>query len=334
LGKNSRERHKAKRKAAEAAHRRRSAGPADADDPLGLFGAPRIPSQLELAEQIIGRAIHAQHGAHSAELDRCRALLIAGPGGAVGIQVVNRALLARLLRDVEQAWRRGWQPAELVRVARRECTARHGRLMVDAIAAQMRGYPTATVDQRWQAQLAAVEALLVTPDRHVMVVVLPPHPCIDGRHLRLPPLVDGRPGITAHPRRDGIDHQAAVTCGALTAGHPDQLGRLPSAPPRLLHVAQQPGQQSTVDDLDPDRPAQASDQPGTAAVKLGAAFAVLGVDRLTDDLFREFELRRGTRCAEQAQRIIGVCRPRGPSAVRRFRRLPLGLVPLPTVLTH
>jgi len=109
-------------------------------------------------EQVIALAIHAQHGEHGAELDRCRALLIAGPGGAVGIQVVNRALLARLLRDVEQAWRRGWQPAELVRVARRECTARHSRLMVDAIAAQMRGYPTATVDQRWQAQVVALEA--------------------------------------------------------------------------------------------------------------------------------------------------------------------------------
>ena len=159
MGKNSRERHKAKRKAADAAQRRRSErAAAGADDPLGLFGAPRIPSQLELAEQIIEQAIHAQHGEYSAELDRCRALLTAGPGGAAGIQVVNRALLARLLHDVEQAWRRGWQPAELVRVARRECSARHGRLMVDAIAARMRGYPTAAVDQRWQSQLALLDA--------------------------------------------------------------------------------------------------------------------------------------------------------------------------------
>jgi Protein of unknown function (DUF2786) len=158
MGKNSRERHRAKRKAAEAAQRRRSGGPADAGDPVGLFGAPCVPSQLELAEQIVGQAIHAQHCEHSAELDRCRALLIAGPGGAAGIQVVNRVLLARLTGDVEQAWRRGWQPAELVRVARRECTASHRRLMVDAIAARMRDYPRATVDQRWQSQLAALDA--------------------------------------------------------------------------------------------------------------------------------------------------------------------------------
>jgi hypothetical protein len=158
MGKNSRERHRAKRKAADAAQRRRAAGAPGVDDPTGLFGAPRIPSQRQLAEQIIDQAIHAHHCEDTAELERCRALLTAGPGGATGVQVVNRALLASLLRDVEHAWQRGWQPAELVRVARREYTARHGRLMVDAIAAQMRSYPTATVDQRWQSQLVALDA--------------------------------------------------------------------------------------------------------------------------------------------------------------------------------
>jgi hypothetical protein len=159
VGKNSSERHKAKRKAAAAAQRRRPTEPADGfDDPLGLFGMPRRPSPLELAEQIIEQAIHAQHGEHRTEFDRCGALLVAGPGGASGLHGVNRALLARLLRDIEGTWRRGWQPAELVRVARRERTARHGRLLADAIAARMRDYPAATVDPRWQAQLAALDA--------------------------------------------------------------------------------------------------------------------------------------------------------------------------------
>jgi hypothetical protein len=158
MGKNSRERHKAKQKAAAAAQRRRAAWAPGSEDPLGVFGAPRIPSQRQLADQIIDQAIHAQHSDDRAGLDRCYALLTAGPGGATGIQVVNRALLAALLREVEHAWRRGWQPAELVRVARREYAAPHGRLMGDAIAAQMRGYPTATVDQRWQSQLAALDA--------------------------------------------------------------------------------------------------------------------------------------------------------------------------------
>ncbi|WP_308442667.1 DUF2786 domain-containing protein [Rugosimonospora africana] len=117
-----------------------------------------MPSQRQLAEQIIDQAVRAQHRADLAELDQCCALLAAGPGGATGIQVVNRTLLTRLLREVEHAWRDGWQPAELVRVARREYATRHGRLLVDAIAAQMRSYSSATVDQRWQSQLAALDA--------------------------------------------------------------------------------------------------------------------------------------------------------------------------------
>jgi uncharacterized protein DUF2786 len=172
VGKNSRERHKAKRKTAEANQRRRPERPAaGADDPLGLFGAARGPSQLELADQIITQAIMAQYEGHGAELVRCRGLLAAGPGGAAGIQVVNRALLTRLLHDVEQAWRRGWQPAELVRAARREATARHARVMVDAIAGRMRDHPQATVDERWRAQLTALEARVwwEHDDRYVTV---------------------------------------------------------------------------------------------------------------------------------------------------------------------
>ena len=158
MGKNSRERHKAKRKAADAAQRRRAAEVPGIDDPLGLFGGTHTPTQRQLAEQIIEQAAHATYLGETAEADRCRDLLAAGPGGAAGFQVVNRALLAVLLREVEHAWRRAWQPAELVRAARREHTARHGRLLVDVVAAQMRSYSTATVDPRWRSQLAALDA--------------------------------------------------------------------------------------------------------------------------------------------------------------------------------
>jgi hypothetical protein len=158
MGRNSRERHKAKRKATGSAQRRGAAWTPGSEDPPGLFGTPPDPSRRQLVERIIDQAIDARHGEDPSEFDRCRALLTAGPGGPTGIQIVNRALLAALLREVEHAWQRGWQPAELVRVARREYSPRHGRLVVDAIAAQMRSYPAATVDHRWQSQLAALDA--------------------------------------------------------------------------------------------------------------------------------------------------------------------------------
>lgn len=157
MGKNSRERHKAKRKAAAAAQRQRAAATGQ-DDPLGRYGGSSVPTQRQLADQIINQAMVARQHDDEAELDDCLSLLITGPGGAAGLQVVNRALLTYLLHEVEQAWRRGWQPAELVRVARREHAARHGRLMIDVIAAQMRGYAAATVDPPWQSQLTSLDA--------------------------------------------------------------------------------------------------------------------------------------------------------------------------------
>nr|WP_306839774.1 DUF2786 domain-containing protein [Catenuloplanes nepalensis] len=117
-----------------------------------------MPSQRQIADELIDQAVYAQHTEDFAEAGRCRMLLVDGPGGAAGIQVVNRALFDKLLRDVENAWRRGWQPAELVRAARREHTARHARLLADVIAACMRRYPAATVDHRWSAQLTAMDA--------------------------------------------------------------------------------------------------------------------------------------------------------------------------------
>jgi hypothetical protein len=158
MGRNSRERHRAKRKAADAAQRRRAARTPGFDDPPSVFGGFGVPSQRERAEQIIDEAIYARDREDVAEFDRCRALLTAGSGGGSGIRVVNRALLTSLLRAVEHAWRRGWQPAELVRMARREHTTRHGALMVDAIAAQMRTYAAAAVDRRWRLQLADLDA--------------------------------------------------------------------------------------------------------------------------------------------------------------------------------
>jgi hypothetical protein len=70
----------------------------------------------------------------------------------------SRSLLARFQAEVLSAWQRGWQPAELVRVVRRQTTARHAALVIDAIAAQMRDYAPATVDERWSAQLAELDA--------------------------------------------------------------------------------------------------------------------------------------------------------------------------------
>jgi hypothetical protein len=73
-------------------------------------------------------------------------------------RVVNQKLWELLSRAVTNAWQRGWQPAELVRQVERQFSTRHARLATDAVAAEMRGYAAATVDNPWSAQLAALGA--------------------------------------------------------------------------------------------------------------------------------------------------------------------------------
>ena len=57
-----------------------------------------------------------------------------------------------------RAWQRGWQPAELARHVGRELSADHAAMVADMITAELLGYPAATVDDRWAAQAAALEA--------------------------------------------------------------------------------------------------------------------------------------------------------------------------------
>jgi len=59
---------------------------------------------------------------------------------------------------VTRAWQRGWQPAELARHVGRELSANHAAMVADMITAELLGYPAATVDDRWAAQAAALEA--------------------------------------------------------------------------------------------------------------------------------------------------------------------------------
>ncbi|MEI5008415.1 DUF2786 domain-containing protein [Streptomyces sp. PmtA] len=75
---------------------------------------------------------------------------------------MGRAVLAAGSEVLHAVWHRGWQPADVVRAARRELKARHGRLAADLIAAEHRAYPTPTpttgLDGRWAAQLAILSA--------------------------------------------------------------------------------------------------------------------------------------------------------------------------------
>ncbi|MFB6979219.1 DUF2786 domain-containing protein [Streptomyces scopuliridis] len=87
-------------------------------------------------------------------------------GGADGIDTgasllaADPAADAELRRRGEQfvrlAWERGWQPADVVRLVRRDLDGPHLRLLAELIAAEARRYES--LPPRWAAQLADLDA--------------------------------------------------------------------------------------------------------------------------------------------------------------------------------
>jgi len=169
VGAKNRERRRAKQKVRRDQQRRRqervgyqpgsghaaAAGAASA----GLFGRAEggvLPGHL--AEQVAREAVFALHGKDEDTVRRCCAMLADGPGWAGGRRAVDSVLTAVAQRELSAVWTRGWQPVDVVRAARRDYGARHGRIVVDVIAAEMRGYAAATVDERWEAQLRELDA--------------------------------------------------------------------------------------------------------------------------------------------------------------------------------
>jgi hypothetical protein len=145
MGTRNRERRKAKQRAREQRRREQAS-------------ARPSPPPPRSAEALVGEAVVALHREDAEEFERCLKLLAEGPGGTDRQRLVDRVLTACLQRAIGHAWTHGWMPADVARIVGRQFGARHGRLAVDQIAAQMRGYAAAAVDERWSAQLRSLGA--------------------------------------------------------------------------------------------------------------------------------------------------------------------------------
>jgi hypothetical protein len=125
---------------------------------LGFPSAPRrVPSQQEQVAAAIGAAMQGACDRRPETYDKQLEQLAIerAPGWT---QAVSRALVGFLRLSVTSAWNGGWQPAELVRQFGRELSAAHAAVVSDMITAELLGYPAATVDARWAAQAAVIEA--------------------------------------------------------------------------------------------------------------------------------------------------------------------------------
>jgi hypothetical protein len=128
----------------------RAGGPRDRE------WAPSQPTAPADAGELLDSAVHAEVCPDHDDEERhgYRTTLASQPPLLVG-----RLVVARLQEAVTHAWRHGWQPADLARVAARRAGAVVARMTVDAIAAEMRRYAATTVDRRWAGQLTELGAV-------------------------------------------------------------------------------------------------------------------------------------------------------------------------------
>ncbi|MEW2526761.1 DUF2786 domain-containing protein [Streptomyces sp. NPDC047071] len=100
-------------------------------------------------------------------LDTAASLLAAAP--AADAEVARRGE-----EFVRRAWERGWQPADVVRLVRRDLDEDHVRLAAELIRAEARRYAPEELPARWPGQLADLDALAPwpAPDRFTRATAL------------------------------------------------------------------------------------------------------------------------------------------------------------------
>lgn len=74
----------------------------------------------------------------------------------VGVANFDRSLFGLVEQQLESAWRRGWQPADLGPVVRKRGSARALRVLEDVVVHEARNYAAATLHPRWTDQLASL----------------------------------------------------------------------------------------------------------------------------------------------------------------------------------
>ncbi|MEV4741246.1 DUF2786 domain-containing protein [Streptomyces sp. NPDC049555] len=77
-------------------------------------------------------------------------VLAAAPAG---YEAVSAAVVRHASATLRRCWEHGWQPADVLRVVRRELTPTDVRFAVDLVAAEARRYAPDTLGARWSAQL-------------------------------------------------------------------------------------------------------------------------------------------------------------------------------------
>lgn len=142
MGVNNRQRRAAKAKRRTREQQRRAATPGPGRPP------PERIDPVDCVRQLLREAVRAVSAGDRAAFE----------DGLVQLdpELVDAVAEAQLVRSLDLMWRNGWQPAEVVRQARR-VDARAGRLVAAGVVADHVDRPSSTLHPRWATQVEALD---------------------------------------------------------------------------------------------------------------------------------------------------------------------------------
>jgi hypothetical protein len=144
VGVNNRQRRKTKQKARQERQRTK----ARANE--------AILDASAVVESALFAAMHAKAHGHQAELEDVIEKMSDPRANGIADLIATDGLQG----EICDVWERGWQPADLLCAAGRSIGTHAQSLLIDMIAAQMREYARATVDESWEQQLAVLGAVV------------------------------------------------------------------------------------------------------------------------------------------------------------------------------
>ncbi|MFF0429706.1 DUF2786 domain-containing protein [Streptomyces sp. NPDC004520] len=150
----------------------------------------------------VDKAFEALYATDDGSLDTAASLLAADPGA-------DAELSRRGEEFVRTLWTRGWQPADLVRMARRELSDEHVRLLADLIRAETTSYER--LPHRWQPQLDALDTAEGRPT---------------DRFSRATTVLELYRLLVRLPRLDAVGPVPGEALPPAAAGEPRMLGRI------------------------------------------------------------------------------------------------------------
>lgn len=162
MGTRNRERRQAKQKAREQRRRERETRGFDAGLAGGSLPGGARAFQLDAAMALVDRvgyeAARAIDAKDEETVRRCVGALVDAAGTPGRRPLLDAALVRTVQEEIVAAWERGWQPADLARMAQRSHGSLPAMVVVDFVTMAMRPFAPATVDERWEAQLRELGA--------------------------------------------------------------------------------------------------------------------------------------------------------------------------------